>query len=614
MSNKIDRSRRADLIFAAGMTVLLCLMVLRAFRSVGYSDDSLFVMTALRLVKGDRLLVDDWHLTQLNALFLYLPVRLFYAIVKSTDGIMLYMRFLYIFARGATAAATYTVLKKHGPAASAASALLFFYNIPLNAFMILYYNSLLCLFLQGIFLLIVSNIDNPSAVKLFFCGVLFAAAVVESPYCALFYFIWTVTVFILALIRKTGKKIKFAVNEFFSVKTWCPATAGIFAVFVGFVAVVLSRASLGEIIRNLPNIFDDFEYPGGVLYGAKKFVYRTFSFYYGLYKTFPPYLMIPGAAVFISACADKGRYRRKALYVSLAAVWCAVSLAVIFTHLRGSFELRIPQMFSCMAFVLFGAVCFIVTENKSRNRIVFSAGYIISLQGMIARNYESETGFMSGSAMAPVTLTAAVFAVSDVVREIRAESPEIIRKPYKNITAMLAAAALVFQLAAQTDCATEPFYMAEYMFGMSTSYEAMDVRLERGPMKGITTTRNVAQVYNNTLDDLDIIGKEYTGSLFVPAEFAWIYLYLDKADFGTYSGYIKLEYWCDFNRDKVNRYFEYHPEKYPSYIYIPFCNSKYKTGDEDKNWADEAYEDIIRTYYGRTVKGKAGYVIKVMNR
>ena len=58
-------------------------------------EESFYVNTAYRFVKGDLPLIHEWHMSQISFIYLEPVVSLYLWIKGSTEGIMLFMRYAF---------------------------------------------------------------------------------------------------------------------------------------------------------------------------------------------------------------------------------------------------------------------------------------------------------------------------------------------------------------------------------------------------------------------------------------------------------------------------------------------------------------------------------------
>ena len=87
-------------------------------------------------------------------------------------------------------------------------------------------------------------------------------------------------------------------------------------------------------------------------------------------------------------------------------------------------------------------------------------------------------------------------------------------------------------------------------------------RMERGPLKGVYTSPETAQWYEEVLAELDSLHMTSKDRLLVVGVAPWIYLYAE-AGCGSYSTWQVHE-----GSTQLYDYYALHPEKYPNIIYI----------------------------------------------
>lgn len=94
-----NKNTLSVIITLLGLTAIAGAFVyclIRASRGISSSEESFYVSIPFRLVLGDHLAADEWHVTQLASLFQLLPVKLFMAATNSTEGIILFLRYFYL--------------------------------------------------------------------------------------------------------------------------------------------------------------------------------------------------------------------------------------------------------------------------------------------------------------------------------------------------------------------------------------------------------------------------------------------------------------------------------------------------------------------------------------
>ena len=73
-----------------GICMLLAegLLIWKARYGFGSEDEPFYLTIAHRLVKGDGLISEEWHLSQLSAVLLYPIMKLYLAVAGTTEGIL----------------------------------------------------------------------------------------------------------------------------------------------------------------------------------------------------------------------------------------------------------------------------------------------------------------------------------------------------------------------------------------------------------------------------------------------------------------------------------------------------------------------------------------------
>ena len=82
---------------AAGICFLITFLYM--FISASFdgtiSDEAFYISVPVRLMNGDGLFTDEWHLSQLSSVLIYPAVRLFTLITGGTAGIILFIRRIF---------------------------------------------------------------------------------------------------------------------------------------------------------------------------------------------------------------------------------------------------------------------------------------------------------------------------------------------------------------------------------------------------------------------------------------------------------------------------------------------------------------------------------------
>ncbi len=103
--------KKQDKVFLAVLLLGFAAHLLVLFSPHFLFDETFYLTIPYRLVNGDSLLRDEWHLSQFSSVFSYLPVLLWVRLTGSADGVVLFMRFVYLFLHTCCAAAVYATFR-----------------------------------------------------------------------------------------------------------------------------------------------------------------------------------------------------------------------------------------------------------------------------------------------------------------------------------------------------------------------------------------------------------------------------------------------------------------------------------------------------------------------
>ena len=247
---KKTRTRENDAVFFMLLGLTAVFFCWRCRYGFAEADEAFYPTIAYRLTQGDRLLVDEWHMSQLSSVLLYLPVLLFTRLTGGTAGIYLALRYLYVAVQCLVAATVYLRLRRYHSLGAAAGALALAVYAPygINA---LSYNSLGILLMAMTGALLVPA-EEESRAAYILAGLSFAGSVLCCPYLIAVYLLYALFVF----IPRKKKKLPAFYPRPFGLFTLGAAGLAIVFFFVGLAGADLSR--LDEILKG---IFSDPAHP-----------------------------------------------------------------------------------------------------------------------------------------------------------------------------------------------------------------------------------------------------------------------------------------------------------------------------------------------------------------
>ena len=617
------------------MIVMFCLfgfVFYRLYFGIGFVDESLYYTIAKRFAEGDRLFADEWKVVQTFTVFLIIPYKIYVRVVGSTDGLILFMRYLYILSELAFSLYLYRKLRKYGWIAfiyvlmlSIVSPILTFsyYNITINC---------VALLLAECF----ASEEPPSKKKLVIFGLIASCTVISHPILSVAYFLYTVQVFWLLMINRKKAKTRDSLLRKPSFYEWKYITVGIliaFAVFVIWFSLSY-HFDFTALWQNLPELFNDPAYSFHAADGNNHFIRLFFKmiplFYcYGFVFSILGILLF--AAVIVWRCKGRPQKYRVPLFMLSCADFflCYLHLAYFILvntdrDLRSAFY-TLPIVGFAVPIVLFGFICFLLSEKPQPMCFAFlQTSVIVSV-------LVDFTSFVCFSYAGLIALFPMLVCFRDVLTELRVRWSEVppkketpqkpekrkkgksgkrsIENPFskKHLPCLLAALIVVpvvlFGVKVAVTYTLFPSY--ERYDRPKAEWQPMDQTLERGPLKGIKTTERIATKYNKMLNDMEEIERRENGPLYVHATLPYSYLAVDLP-IGAQSAYGDEE----LRMDRELRYWELHPDKIPAIIYFPTYNSTNHYQMSEDIVLQQL--EILQTLFDVDVtEGEAGYILTV---
>lgn len=506
------------------LTLCCITLLFRAMYGFDFTDESYYLAETKRFFQGDRPFREEWFTTQIIGILLLPVYKAYYLITGSSDGIILFVRILFVFFLAGVAVLTLRHLIEKEKIdrwsamffvtfylfyARAGIPTLSYYNIGLGTFLIY----LICEQREGTFCRLCG-------------GISFSVTVLCMPYMVLYFagrLFWSV-------IQYTRKERQWKDDIWFYVGILISA-----CVFLGY---CLCSGDAVDILHNLPEILKDPEHQGTVIESIISFVVFMVQIFYR-YLFFPMLIEFLGIFYYILK-----RREKKKLGVVLKAAAYVLFLAQAI-YLRTFFEGGIIIAF----FLLAVQVAWIsgwketsLWKNYALPGIVF--GFVWILGSNVGQRV-----FNMGC------LIACIWAVQIVWIDAK-ESERSWQRYGKESTVFLVLGILILIR-----------FLDVYR---DSSVEKLTVKLEEGAAKGIYTTAERAEEYYNVLKCLE----KYAGEdrvLAVEKINPWLYLEAE-AECGTYAAWS-----VDFTDSRNKVYYERYPEKIPDVIFL--LNESYGTSE-----------------------------------
>ncbi len=578
-----------------------------------WQDEGFYPTIALRLINGDSLISDEWHLSQFSSLFLYLPVKLWLTINGSTDGLILFMRYLFLGLQTSGCIAIYFRFRKNGLWAIAA-AMIFLSQSPMSISSI-NYNSLFAFFLLLLGLLL-SYLSTKQNTALFItAGILFGCMCICNPFSFFLFIIYC----IYCLLRhyydsatykryckkynraaiKKGKKekrtpfLQTIPSFLFSKNSFIAIFLGAFLMFIVLVIFYFATGgSLSAIGDNFSHLLTDSEHdifnsPLAAFFDKIK---RTLQIFNTIHFKVPYIIPALFAALLFDKKSKSGNRRIVYVFVCAAtAIFCAIGV------LAAAMKDQSTSLFWSYPLFLLSLCCYIMTNNKNKNLFYFF--FLPCVFACAVQYLASNLLFTSIGWVLAVGNVAGVFFIKDFATELK-DDPAICKKGFITAVSILLSVLITAQCAYQflPTC-------------LSSSLDTQESRLiETGPLKGLYIDSKFYGTHVLNMQDLDKIktrNKE-DAPVLILSKMCWLYLYLD-CPFGVYSAWQN-----SFEPDRLQAYYTQNPQKSPKYIYISAVNpfNGYSVSFKD---AQNTADVILEIFNCKVEKLSRGYLLTVVN-
>lgn len=587
----IKKLTKTDIFFIVSLITGIFAFSIYMFTHPYFHDESFYISIPYRLAIGDSLIQHEWHLTQFSSLFTYLPVKIYLLLKGSTEGILVFLRYIYFFIHISVTAVIYNFFRKNGNWAIAA-AMIFFTQVAYRIFG-LSYNSLFVIFTLFFTFCLLSIHNNKSKLLYVIAGICYACACVCNPlYCFAYILyiltciLWTKRFLFKSLIIKIkslfiSKMRRYVLKDkrnditeinvfqdmesyscFFTTEAVLYSFLGIFLIVIFSVTFFFATGgSANSLFENIQNLLNNSEY----LVTSFSFIDKieTTKYFFNMLSLDKPYIL-PLFFLMLFLDFKRKNFSHRCLFLSIALIISAI-------YMYGNFKrFNFYSNFFSLPFIIFSLTSYILTnkKNKSLFRLMWLTTAIASFFQYISANAMLTT---LGLVLAVGNIAGVIF-VKDLFDEIKTEANTKIKTKAKTKI--------------QREQPTELVPVARYLLCIGICvhlafnccilqykqipYNEKTTRATSGPYAGIIMTERLHQSYTNVLSDIDIINSINTENapvLFVSST-NWLYLY-NESPMATHTS------WCvdTIIKDPFISYYEANPEKIPKYIYVDAYDS-----------------------------------------
>lgn len=570
---------------------------------LGPPDEAFYITIPHRLLQGDRLILDDWHVSQFSSFMQFLPVKWYFNTHGSLDGVILCFRYLYIVLQAATLLLIYPMSRRLGWKGVVAWAVFGMY-VPILVCTLNYYT--LCLWpsvIVCVYLHFAKKLKPPVLVLL---GILLSLAVLAEPLAAACFFLYTLLVWLRFFVCKKYGSFLSGYAYFINMRCWVFITIGVFLCAAVYLQFLFRNSDVQSTLEAIPYLFNGYEYDfsndsGNVL------TFGTVKQAMELYGRFPVVLLAALTGIALMFRRYIGKIR------PLIVVGLTVGGVYAFSHAAymASTLNRIDYciLFNGLPLYLCGPVVYQLLEKRDKRLFAFwCSGALLSVCLDISSAIVLGVCGSISAIASLIWLFQLAEECANRMTQARKNGGKTVagKKWLQPVTLCFVVVFLVAAVFSEAafDVYSLNFNAIETWYAADFSKEACNTLLTRGAYAGVRTTRKIAAKYNATLDDLDYLSSHTSGPVLIYDLCPYCYLYLNKP-YATYSAW----YVDVFEDDRLLLYYEVHPEKTPAYVYVP----KYDPYTYRAAWElQDKLVRIQRMFPCEITEGDAGYFVRVL--
>lgn len=509
-------------------------MYYRARFSFCASDEAFYASTTNRFLQGDAIFVHEWFPTQLVSLIL-LPIHgAFKIITGSNNGILLFMRHVYVIFSTFSSIAIYRLInKKYDRVCSCICALFVLFYAHLNIATLSYYTLSFHFFLIAMLLIMD---DKKSSYIL--SGICFALAVLSLPSLALVYFIsMAVYAVYFVFCKLRHKTVLYLDRVLYSL-------AGIIIPAVIVLLYVLPTSGLFGLTDNLTYVLSDEEHITSVVAPFKKFFTAVIDvFGTSVYLT----IVLTFASIVIFIYRDI--LKKTASWLTSVVISLFI-LDIFLAFYNFRFVLNHTGYISTLI-VMFALPAFFLAQRK--NYELFFLVFIGGMTFSMVYSYSSNGDLYVLSIGHSIAAIAGFCILFDINKgALKSDFWKIL------LTAFCIA------------CIIITFYHRCFYIYRDAPVFCLTEKITEGPAEGLYTTKEHKEQYDSILSVIE--KNETDGYVFFTKLLPWGYLATEEKCGAPTTWRTK------FSSERLRLYYSKNPERIPDTIYIlPEDTGKYDT-------------------------------------
>lgn len=531
VNSKMEKYKN-EVIFIIGGIAILMFSLWKSQYGLGGDDEAFYLTIPYRMCQGDKLLLDEWHVSQFSAFLLY-PFMKAYLWVKSgnTEGIILSFRHIYICVNMLVSCVLYWKLRKFEEKAYLVIWIYMLFT-PYNI-MALSYNTMgmMCNVLCVVFLVTANNKKSNYLIS----GIFFAGMVLCQPILIIVFSIVYIGVIVWCVIKKRRKIIEFALSFLL----------GCIILAIPIIIYILLNIKIGDLGLLIGEVLNDPEHKGVKSFG--ELIYKACILYFPSVNINCKFFLLNTRvvlkclycvwlALWIVIVMDKSRNNKRNIYLSVSGLLCVITSAVYLFNLQNSYI-----NFLLFPWTLCGINIILLTDKREEKKKLIIV-YIVAGMHVLSFLGSNQYGYVFNIALMSVCIIAMIIYLNES------------RKRGKIVAAICSSIMICFVLYAR---GTHVFW--------ETSLTALNEKCSIGPGKGIYTTEK-------RKDELEELAKEAlemrvqkSDNVLLLTGKTVLYLSMD-APLAQYSAWLSGV--SDLTFSRLHKYYEINSNKVPNIIYI----------------------------------------------
>lgn len=549
MASRYERKQK--FIFWLGIIILVffaLFLMTRAKVGYIYNDEPFILTLAHRFLKGDLILWDEWHPSQMVG-YLNLPfTALYFLIHPNAEEMILHFRYIFIVLWLLTLLIVYRRISEFTNkiilTCMACSYLLLFSSMDIMTLSYNFYS------LAGLMLCITFVITGKKKWEYFLAGIFYSVATLASPYLSIVFVIYYVIFGVIKFILKKelpNKVIEVTKYVLFGV---------LLSVILFFGFFFIHGGTLSKLITSLKYIFSDEAYP-------TRPIYQIIRGYLGTaFITFYYFAIIFVVSFFVPIIFRKSKELGLQLHCILFVV--LLPWMVWHYHYITVFNKQMVQI----CFLGFHAL--IINRNFNKN---FAIVYGIGLLFSIVLYCTSDLQVVATSMGLAISGFASFFLIEDSLKNTKWNE-------------FLILTVCIAQLSSQIFLRIRKYYFDWYT--PNDTYEITD-----SVAKGLYVTKEQYEEYYSIYNDIkDNIPEN--ANLCSISQKPWVY-FIKNSNYYTFSAWMSDT--VDYKINRLKEYYSLHEEKMPNYVYIM-----------KKDYSDEYVNEIFLGY--EVIKCENAYILR----